>query len=132
MNKLSKHPVTFGQLIEAAQLENWDFVNRHLNGEHLSKDRVVWVFIEGLSHRDQNVRDLAVSILDESDVPLSDSEIQIIEHVMRTDSYDIVQFRAAMALFKRNHRTNEVMQMMAEAAANPDVGELALILLHGK
>ena len=115
----------FKQLIEAAQKEDWDFVDANISESHLSREQINWALEKGLRDVDQNIRDLAATLLDKSNEELSQEEIENLEKIMTGDSYHIVRYRLAVALYKRGDMKPIVVQMMQEAKNDPDVGELA-------
>lgn len=117
--------VTFKELIEAARKEDWDFVDGNINESHLTRTQINWALDMGLGDEDKNIRDLAATLLDKSDESLNPEEVQKLENIMTEDSYHIVQYRIAIALYKRGNRNPLVVQMMKDAREDPDVGELA-------
>jgi hypothetical protein len=120
-----KEKVTFEQLIEAARKENWEFVDENINESHLTRVQVDWALDMGLGDEDKNIRDLAATLLDKSNEALNPEEMEKLEKIMTEDSYHIVQYRIAIALYKRGNRNPLVVQMMKDAREDPDVGELA-------
>lgn len=117
--------VTLEQLTEAARNEDWNFVDGHINSSHLTREQIDWALSIGLVDEDKNIRDLAATLLDRSDEPLKPEEVEKLERIMAEDSYHIVRYRIAIALYKRGNRNLAVKQMMSEAKDDPDVGELA-------
>jgi len=117
--------ITFERLVEAAKNEDWDFVDGNINESHLTREQVDWVLQKGIYDEDQNVRDLAATILDRSDESLSQEEAEKVEKVMAEDSYHIVKYRLTIALYKRGYKTPIVEKMMSESKEDPDVGGLA-------
>ncbi len=116
--------VTFDELLRAAQKEEWDFVNENINASHYTEERLRWALDKGLFDPDQNIRDLAVTLFDESETPLAVVDVEKLKQAM-SDPYHIVRYRAAIALYKRGHRSPSIEQVMQEAKKDPDVGELA-------
>ena len=116
---------TFEDLLAAAKRKDWAFVDEHIGG-FIKMNEVLWALNHGLIDSEYNIRDLAATILDESEVRLPGPTIsQQLEAQMQTDPYPIVCFRLAVALWKRGYHTDAVMAKMREALADPDVGETA-------
>ena len=122
---MEKNNTTLRQLIDAAQNEDWDFVDGNINISHLTGEPIVWALKDGLVDQDQNIRDLAATLLDKSDEEINIDDIKRLEDIMTSDSYHIVQYRIAIALYKRGDRNQSVLQKMQSAKNDPDVGELA-------
>lgn len=122
---MEQNDTTLEQLIEAAQKENWDFVDGHINNSHLTSEPINWALNIGLYIEDQNVRDLAATLLDRSDEEIKPEDVEKLQKIMVEDSYHIVRYRVAVALYKRGNRNSVVEQMMQEAKNDPDVGDLA-------
>jgi hypothetical protein len=121
---------SFQDLLEAAKREDWDFVDANISSEHLTLERLQWAKREGLVDADQNVRDFAATLLDESDAVLDKVDQAWLAGQMAEDDHPIVRYRLAIALYKRGNRSPEVVAMMKEASKDPDVGELATIYLN--
>ena len=126
---MEQNNATLEQLIESAQKENWGFVDDHINNSHLSGEPIIWALNIGLHNEDQNIRDLAATLLDISDEEIDQKNIEKLEKIMVEDSYHIVRYRIAIALYKRGNRNSVVEQMIQEAKDDPDVGKLAISYL---
>lgn len=124
-NNMEQKIVSLNELIDAAKREDWDFVDGNINESHLSREQIDWALKIGLADTDDNVRDLAATLLDRSDEVLGEEEVGALEKQMAEDSYHIVRFRIAIALYKRGDRNDAVAEIMNEAKNDPDVGELA-------
>ena len=122
---MEQNNTTLEQLIKAARKEDWSFVDGHINNSHLTGEPINWALSAGLAHEDQNIRDLAATLLDRSDEPFNPTDIENLKRIMADDPYHIVRYRVAIALYKRGSRNPAVEQMMLEAENDPDVGGLA-------
>ena len=122
MNKTTN--TTFDELLFCAKQEEWGFVDTHI-GEHVGLKETMWAVDQGLHDPDQNVRDLAATILDESEGHFGPAIMETLEAQMRADTHHIVRLRLAVALWKHGRQTDEVRSMMDAALADPDVGSTA-------
>ncbi len=121
---MEKNKMTRVELIGAARMEEWDIVDKNLEGYNFSDEDMSWAIGIGLFDKDQNIRDLAATILDKSDIEISPEEAKALQRIMVGDPYHIVKYRLAIALFKRNYKTVAVKHMMDKAKDDPDVGGL--------
>ena len=80
----------------------------------------------------QNVRYLGAMILCESDFPLNWSDVNDLEDVLVKDPSDIVQYRIALSLYRRKHRTPIVLQKMALAFKHPEVRPLVFAAINAR
>ncbi|MFH0804103.1 MAG: hypothetical protein V1896_00690 [Candidatus Zambryskibacteria bacterium] len=117
--------VKFEQLVEAAKNNDWGFVDENINESHLSYEYTVWAIKDGLLDKDRNVRDLAATILDKSNEQLDPEDAKEVERIMLRETYHIVIYRLAIALYKRGIRNTAIERLMSEAKDDPDVGDLA-------
>jgi len=117
--------VSFDRLIEAAKNNDWNFVDENINESHLTYEHIVWAIKDGLLNKDLNVRDLAATILDRSGEPLDSEDAKEIEKIMLRETYHIVIYRLAIALYKRGIRNTAIERLMSEAKDDLDVGDLA-------
>jgi hypothetical protein len=116
---------TFDELLQAAKDEKWDFVDQHLKDEDLTDENIEWAARVGLIDADDNVADLAASVLMVSNKNLGVFYEAAARAWMEDHEYNIVRYRLAMALYKRGDRYPETLAVMNEATADKDVGELA-------
>jgi hypothetical protein len=123
--KIMNKDETFDSMLEHAKQEDWPFVDARMEEFAKLMKNVTWAMRTGLRDKDQNVRDLAATILDRSDCPILQKNCQSLEFQMQGDGYHIVRFRLAIALWKRNYRPKTVEAMMRNAMSDPDVGEAA-------
>jgi hypothetical protein len=124
-NMEQSESVKLNQLIEAAKIEDWSFVDGNINGYHLEGEPFEWAMNAGLTDADKNVRDLAATLLDKSDETIDTETTTKLLKTMADDDHNIVRYRLAIALYKRGDRSPSVIKMMQEAKNDPDVGELA-------
>jgi hypothetical protein len=118
--------VSFEEIIGAARREEWALVNNYINGSIINNEQINWVLDIGIFDENQNIRNLAATLLDKSDIPLDLVDVENLENVMASDPSNIVRYKIAIALYKRgNKNSSAVEQTMTEARNDPDVGELA-------
>ncbi len=120
--------MTLSELIELAKQdtpEAWEIIDRALKAYKPAPDFLFWVRWGARGATVDGVRDLAASILMASDEPLDEAGQVVIERWMAEDTYHIVRYRLAVALYQRGIRTDAVVAMMEEASNDSDVGELA-------
>ena len=116
-------------LISAAKRENWGFVDHSIDGIVHVPEYYKWAYSEGLKDPDGDVRDLAVSIIEKSDIPEQEFGLMrdSLYGLMLKDSNRYVRFRAAFAL--ANHGTKryegEVVGKLNEALGDKDVRDIA-------
>ena len=126
MAEVQNENVSFEELIVAAQRGDWELVDFQIvHAEHQTEERIAWAHNEGLSSSDQNIRDLAATLLDESDAELPQETLDRLEQLMKSDPHHIVRFRLAIALWKRRVRSEAVREMMEAAKVDEDVGSEA-------
>lgn len=120
------------ELISAAQTERWDFVDKHIALLADTPEAPVWATSEGLEAADDQVRDLAASILEKSSAPLLEHTKGKLLQVMAADKNIYAQFRSAFALYAHGDRSPEVLTKMEEASQDPATAEIAKKYLEGK
>ncbi|PIZ00530.1 hypothetical protein COY62_02065, partial [bacterium (Candidatus Howlettbacteria) CG_4_10_14_0_8_um_filter_40_9] len=59
-------PIDLQGLIDAAKSEEWDMVDDNLGKMADNPEVISWATDEGLKNEDENIRDLAVSVLESS------------------------------------------------------------------
>ena len=123
--KMEQNKVSLESLVDAAVREDWKFVDEKINEFKFTEAVMGWAIHQGLQNEDQNIRDLAATLLDKSPLPIDSAFKESLKKQMTADSYHIVRFRLAIALYKRGDRSPEVTAMMTEAKKDSDVGELA-------
>ncbi len=124
---MSKQKINFDDIANAAKREQWEFVDANFE-IFLTKDRFEWALMVLRKNPDQNrnTRDLAATILNRTTFKFTpDEQAVLIAHMLDTAEYHIVRYRIAVALYQRNIRPPEVLQMMEEARKDSDVGDLA-------
>ncbi len=121
---MNKEMTTRDDMIRAALRDDWEFVDANIR-EHISFKDVCWAIGKGLASTDYNVRDLAATILDETDTTIGQNIRPALETQMKDDPHRIVRLRLAIALWKNNHRSDAVKAMMKDALEDPDVGAVA-------
>ena len=117
------------RLIEAARKEDWDFVDGEIPKVASDSQVISWAIETGIKDENDNVRDLAVSILEKSEIDpqrFSHAE-QVLYHLMRRDKHPYVRYRSAFALASHgsNRNREEVVGVLKEATRDPDTKEIA-------
>lgn len=125
--RIEKEPPKFSlkDLTKAASAEQWDEVDINLPDLCNEPETINWALNEGINHEHDNLRDLAVSILEKSTHELSENETKKLKEILESDKNPYVQFRAAFALFNRDDRSSEVIGKLKEALRDKDVKKIA-------
>jgi hypothetical protein len=129
-NDMEKNNPIFDELLKAAKEENWNFVDEKIKNFDITHEIVDWTLETGLFDKDNNIRDFAATILDNSEIVLTKSDIEKIKDIMLKDEYDVVQYRLAIALYRAGDESPEVEEMVQKAKDDPNVGELAKTYLN--
>jgi HEAT repeat protein len=116
-------------LMKAAREENWVFVDRSISRLNRDSEYYKWAYPDGIRDPNDNIRDLAVSIIERSDIPEREFALmrKPLHGLMLRDSNRYVRFRAAFALANHgpeNYR-EEVIEKLNEAAKDKEVKEIA-------
>lgn len=124
----------FEDLLEAAKRGDWGFVDYCLEYSHLTPERVAWAIREGVSDSDVDVRELAATVLEDSDAKIvfTDDESALLLRRMREEDCDLVRYRIAIALYRRKNCDPLVIEAMHEAALNRYIYKEARALLDAK
>ncbi len=124
VKSMTNREVNLEGLIGAAQSEDWDRVDVVLPELVDNPETVSWA-TQALDDKDGNLRDLAASIFERSQIDLQPEVQGRLRLMISVDENPYAQFRAAFALFSRGDRSPEVMAKMNEAMKDPDVKEIA-------
>lgn len=121
-------------LIEAAIADDWDQIDAALliGNAFISEGMFAWATEAARLDTDNDVRDLAASILLASDRPLSELDTHLLVRHALTDAYRIVRFRLALALYKRGVMDGRIVSLLVEATKDPDVGPCARAMIDEK
>tara|TARA_Y100000310_G_scaffold122529_1_gene121230 strand:- start:2420 stop:2794 length:375 start_codon:yes stop_codon:yes gene_type:complete len=114
------------ELIKAAKEENWDLVDSEILEVANDPRFIDWAKEKGLSDDDENVRDLAVSLLEKTN-DLDEPTMRILYSLMFKDSNTYVRFRSAFALKKHGYEKHpqEVIAVLRQAAQDIDTKNIA-------
>lgn len=126
---LIKIPAIIAHLVAAAYRNtapDWELIDAELaTGKYNTPEVHVWALGPGLVHNNNNIRDLAITIFNHyDDIPFSPEETRFVYEKMEKDTYDVVQYRCALALFQRGDRRTEVTKTMLKGARHEDMGQL--------
>ncbi len=111
-------------LMVAARVGQWDVVDENLSVLAIKEEVIKWSWV-GVDDEDDNIRDLAVSAIEQSKQLLTEEQKEKLKSLMSGDTNPFVQYRSAFALFNRGDRSEEVVAKIREAATNEDVREIA-------
>jgi hypothetical protein len=115
--------------------EAWKEIDAAITADVKAKKKVLftpvglaWAMGAGLNDVDDNIRDLAASILEKTDqsefgVFQADVVRKIRDHIIG-DANPYVRFRLAFCLYRRGVRDPLIDKTMDEAAADPDVSDI--------
>ncbi|MEK7108857.1 MAG: hypothetical protein AAB919_00270 [Patescibacteria group bacterium] len=117
---------TLQDFIERAKREDWPWVDANLTNELITPDWIYWVRRKGWMDDNDNVRDLAATIMMVSDTEINQIDQAWFEAWMSEDDFEVVRYRLAVALYKRGNRYDEVTAMFDEACKHAEIGPIAL------
>jgi len=120
------------ELIKAAKEKNWDFVDSKIPKISNSPKFVEWAENKGLNHKNENIRDLAVSLLEKTST-LDEKTQEKLYALMSKDSNPYVRFRSAFALTRHEYtkHSQEIIDVLKQATQDPDIREIAEGYLKG-
>ena len=117
------------KLVKAAKEKEWEVVDKEIPNVCNDRTTVSWAYDKGIYDEDDNVRDLAVSILEKSRILVTRFDIMrpTIHRLMKIDHNNYVRYRAAFTLAAHGagEFKKEVEQVLHEAEEDPDVSEIA-------
>ena len=116
-------PIDLQGLIDAAKSEEWDMVDDNLGKMADNPEVISWATDEGLKNEDENIRDLAVSVLESSSKEIPEDAQDDLREKITNDTGIYVRFRSAFALFRNGDRSEEVIAKIREALEDEDVKE---------
>jgi HEAT repeat protein len=133
---MSENLVSFSSLVDWAQNQQWEQVDAYLSrfttlDETQSAKVLHWVRSIGLQNEDQDIRDLAVSMIEQIRVQIPEDIVGHLIIMMETDPNIYVQYRCAFALFVHGSREDVVIQKLEEARTDEEVAEIAQKYLSG-
>lgn len=111
-------------LMVAARAGQWQIVDENLLVLAKDEEVIRWSWV-GVDDEDDNIRDLAVSAIEKSGQPLTETQENKLRGLLSGDPNPYVQFRSAFALFNRGDRSEVVINKIREAAKDEDVREIA-------
>src|SRR5581483_1424739 len=101
--------MTLDELVSAAQDEQWEVVDQSIPELADNPDIIKWVVSQGFINEDFNLRDLAASIIEQTNQKLNEGEIDNLTKLAFTDPIPHVQYRSAFALYRQGIKTQAVM-----------------------
>lgn len=126
---MTKSETLIKSLVNAAKHERWDLVDSSIAVIAHSPEYYKWAYSEGLKDPDGNVRDLAISIIERSDIPEHEFDLmrESLCGLMLKDSNRYVRFRAAFALANHGPKRyeGEVIRKLEEALGDKDIRGIA-------
>lgn len=117
--------MSVGELREAAKREDWDKVDETLSLVCDDPAYVDKAIGDWLPDKDENVRDLGVSLLEKTHSSKFEEIKPQLRKMMREDTNPYVEYRAAFALYAHGDRSIEVIAMLEAAKGDDDVAEIA-------
>mgnify|MGYP001572348158 CR=1 FL=1 len=114
------------QLIQAAKEEKGDFIDSNIPKISNDPKFISWAKDKGLNDKNEKVRDLAVSLLEKTNV-LDEETKERLYSLMSDDPNSYVRFRSAFALTRHKYAKHpqEVIDVLKQAAQDSDVKEIA-------
>jgi len=121
-------------LIEAAVSDQWNHVDAMLvqGDAFITAEMFAWALERVRADSDLDIRELAAMILSVSNRPLNDLDAHLLIRHALSETYNIVKFRLAMALYKRNYMEDRIVEVMVEATKDAEVGPGAQALIDEK
>lgn len=116
---------TLEDFIKAAMDGKWDWIDANLLDTDITQKELSWAIQEVKTDPNDDMRDLAATLLVVSGLPLTLMEQRELTRVMMEDACPVVQYRLAVALFKRGSSYAEVRSKFEDALEDPDVGPVA-------
>ena len=107
--------------IVAALRGDWTWVDSNLKDEEILPDDIHWATTKGLNDANDSIRDLAATYLNVSGMGLDEGAAAKVRTKMRSDPYQVVRHRCAVALWRRGYCDREVQDAFAVALADPEV-----------
>lgn len=117
--------ITLTELITAAQKEDWDRVDSNIPFICDNASVVEWSLGDGLGSQDENLRDLAVSVIEKSNCELRPEDVRRLTRVASVDENEHVRNRAVFALFTHGDRSILVIDGLKKACSDPEIGDIA-------
>lgn len=117
-------------LIEAAQNGEWDMVDGSIH-KVLSPAHMEWAAKLGLSDENDDVRDLAATMFEESLQSIPDELRNKMYQMIQADTNNAVRYRLAFALYKRGDHIQLIQDTVEKAAKEPELAAIAKRYLDG-
>lgn len=126
---MTKNLMGISKLIEAAEKEDWDFIDTEIPKIASDPEVISWAVEAGVKHEDSNVRDLAVSIIEKAGMnPQRFANAEpILYDLMKRDNNPYVKYRSAFALAAHDSTKDrdQVIGMLQEALRDEDTKGIA-------
>lgn len=113
------------RLQQAAKTGRWDYVDTALPSLADDEEILHWAETEGLNSPDEDLRDLAASVFEQSDVGLSQVVMARLVEIVNAPTGKYDRFRAACALLHHGIETSKVIERITEFRRDPDVAAVA-------
>ena len=113
-------------LAEKGEDKDWEEIDRQLSTDDFCDfPQVIAWTEEGLDSDSENVRDLAGSILEQSNNELADNIVVKLQSIISRENGGYDEFRAACALFKHGERSEDVVKKLKEFTDDDATKEIA-------
>jgi|SRR5579872_1278900 len=122
-NDTSKYSVD--ALKQAAEQGDWVLIDSVIPQIVSNQEFLNWSLREGLQDINSDIRDLAVSILEKSNIQLDGQTVERLKKIMFEDENIHVRNRASFTLFSHNVRTEQVIKALHLALSDPEVSAIA-------
>ena len=114
------------RLIKAAKKGDWRFIDLKISQVSNDPEFVRWAKEKGLYEENENIRDLAVSLLEKTE-RLDEETKEKLYSLMSRDPSVYVRFRSAFALTNHDYdkHPQEIINVLKQATQDPEVKEIA-------
>lgn len=129
--EIPKSIPSLNEIKAMAANEDWDGVDTVIGSAANDPSFLVWAE-GGLEDEDGNLRDLAASLFEKTDTPLSPGVTETLLSHVRHDDNPYASFRSAFALYRAGNRSPEVIKKLHEALEDEDVADIAKEYLSSK
>ncbi|MCF7866714.1 hypothetical protein K9L67_04790 [Candidatus Woesearchaeota archaeon] len=117
------------KLILAAETEDWDYIDKKILEITKKTEYAKWAFKQGIYDKNDNVRDLAVSIIEKSEIPIEkfDEMKNTLIELMKNDKNPYVKFRSAFSFVNHGQGKYDplIKKTIEIATSDSDVKEIA-------
>lgn len=107
---------TVQKLIGLAKEEKWEVIDAEIPKVSRDPKVITWAYMRGLLESNEQVRDLAASILEKAEWFVNQTAIHImVYNTMHQEKHPYAKFRMACALYAHGERMPEVIEVLKNA-----------------